>query len=262
MNLSREKHIIVQTARQAGKMLMQKFTTLNRAEVRKKGAHEVVTPADLASEKIILRAIKQHFPQDRILSEEAGLIGYKKSDRLWVADPLDGTTNFSMGNPLFSISIALVKNNQIILGVIYVPFLNELYLAEKDKPANLNNKKIKVSQVSQIKNSLLTFCHGNNTTSIRRAVKIHQYFKIAAKDIRQIGSAAIELAWVARGRTEAIIIPGAHSWDVAAGVLLVRQAGGAVTDMSGQNWTLKSKGIIASNKKINPALVKKIKKLK
>ena len=262
MNLQKEKTVITQAMRQAGKMLMRKFTTLNRAVVREKSQHEVVTPADLASEKIILSALKKHFPHHHILSEEAGLIGQEPSDYLWIIDPLDGTTNFSMGNPLFSISCALVKNEQIILGVIYVPFLNELYLAEKGKPATLNNKKIKVSSVNQIRHALFTFCHGNNLASIKRAINIHYYFKTAAKDIRQIGSAAIELCWVARGKTEAIIIPGAQPWDVAAGALIVRQAGGLVTDILGHSWNLKSHGFIDSNKKINDALIRRIKNIK
>ncbi len=262
MNLQTEKTIIIKTMRQAGKLLMQKFTTLNRAVVREKSQHEVVTPADLASEKIILSSLKKNFPHHHILSEEAGLIAHGSSEYLWIVDPLDGTTNFSMGNPLFSISIALAKNNQIILGVIYIPFLNELYLAEKGQPSKLNNKKIKVSSVNQIKHALLTFCHGNNLTSIKQATHIHYHFKTAAKDIRQIGSAAIELCWVARGKTEAIIIPGAHPWDVAAGSLIVRQAGGIVTDMLGHDWTPKSKGIIATNKKINDTLIRHIKNIK
>ncbi len=262
MNLTQAKRVAIQAAQQAGQTLMRRFTTLNRAMVRTKSQHEVVTPADLAAEKIILRAIKKQFPQHSILSEETGADTNPQSDYLWVVDPLDGTTNFTMGNPLFSISIALLKKQKIVLGLIYIPFLKELYLAEAGKPATLNHKKIKVSQVNQIKNSLLTFCHGNNETSIRQAINIHHYFKIAAKDIRQIGSAAIELAWVARGKTEAIIIPGAHPWDVAAGALIVRQAGGVVTDILGRPWTLKSNGIIASNKKISPTLVRKIKNLK
>ncbi len=262
MNLSQEKKIITQAMRQAGTMLMKKFTTLNRAVVREKSKHEVVTPADLASEKIILRAIKKYFPNHQILSEEAGSLGKTDSEYLWIIDPLDGTTNFSMGNPLFSISIALVKNNEIILGFIYVPFLDEMYLAEKNKPAKLNNKIIKTSNINKIDNALLTFCHGNDIASIKQANNIHYHFKTAAKDIRQIGSAAIELSWVARGKTEAIIIPGAHPWDVAAGVLLVRQAGGTVTDMLGHEWNLNSRGIIASNKKINNKLVITVKNIK
>jgi myo-inositol-1(or 4)-monophosphatase len=262
MDLTQEKNIAIQAAKEAGQILMKKFTTHNRANVRLKSKHEVVTPADLASEKIILRTIKKHFPQHGILSEEAGEKGSQESDYQWIIDPLDGTTNFSMGNPLFSISIALTQNNQLILGVIYVPFLDELYLAELDKPATLNDKEINVSEINKITEALLTFCHGNDEPSIKRAINIHHHFKTAAKDMRQIGSAAVELAWVARGKTEAIIIPGALPWDVAAGALLVRQAGGMITDMLGHDWDLNSRGIIASNQKINDVLVRTVKNIK
>lgn len=262
MTLKTEKQIAIKAAKKTGKMLMKKFTTHNRANVRLKNKHEIVTPADLASEKIILAAIKKHFPEHNILSEEVGKTGNQKSDYLWLIDPLDGTTNFSMGNPLFSISIALTKNERIVLGIIYVPFLDELYLAQAGKTSTLNNKKINISQVNKINDALLTFCHGNDGQSIKRAINIHHYFKTTARDIRQIGSAAIELALVARGKTEAIIIPGAHPWDVAAGVLLVRGAGGVVTDMFGHEWQLNSDGIIASNKKISDCLIRTVKNIK
>lgn len=256
------KQIAIQAAKQSGVLLLKKFKTLNRAVIQTKSKHEIVTPADLASEKIILKAIKNNFSTHRILSEETGKTGAKKSEYLWIVDPLDGTTNFSMGNPLFSISIALAKNDEIILGIIYVPFLDELYVAEKSKPATLNNKKIKISNQRKINQAFLTFCHGNDEQSLKRAINIYRKLKFAARDLRQIGSAAIELCWVARGKTEAIIIPGALPWDVAAGVLLVRQAGGSVTDMLGHDWNLTSKGIIASNKAINDVLIRQIKNIK
>jgi myo-inositol-1(or 4)-monophosphatase len=262
MNLTKEKRIATEVAKRSGKMLMSKFNTLGRANVRLKSKHEVVTPADLKSEKIILTAIKKNFPDHKILSEEVGKTGAASSDYLWIVDPLDGTTNFSMGNPLFSISIALAKNNKIIMGLIYVPFLNELYYSEMKKNSTLNNKKINVSNLAKINQALLTFCHGNDNQSINKANNIHYYFKTAAKDIRQIGSAAIELTWVARGKTEAIIIPGAHSWDVAAGALIVRNAGGTVTNMLGHEWSLDSDGIIASNKKISDSLIRTVKNIK
>lgn len=262
MNLSKEKQIAITAAKLAGQLLMKKFSTLNRALVRTKSKHEIVTPADLASERLILKTLKKNFPDHCILSEEAGQTGCARSGYRWFVDPLDGTTNFSMGHPLFSVSLALTKNQEIILGIIYIPFLNELYLAEAGKPATLNNKKIIVSDENKISHALLTFCHGNDEASIRRAINIHYHFKTVARDIRQIGSAAVELAWVARGKTEAIIIPGANAWDVAAGVLLVREAGGTVTDMLGHDWNLNSQGIIASNSKINDHLVRIVKNIR
>lgn len=262
MNLKNERQIATFAAKKAGIELLKKFKTFERSNIKTKSKHEIITPADLASEKIILAAIKKHFPTHRILSEEKGKTGAAKSDYLWIIDPLDGTTNFSMGNPLFSVSIALAKKNQIILGVIYVPFLDNLYVAEINKPSTLNGKKIKVSTQNEIGNSFLTFCHGNSAPALQRAVNIYRQLKHQARDLRQIGSAAIELAWVAQGRTEAIIIPGVPPWDVAAGALLVRQAGGAVNDMLGHEWNLNSEGIIASNKNINDELVRSVKNIK
>ena len=262
MNITQEKQIAIKAAKKAGKMLMKKFITHNRANVRLKSKHEIVTPADLASEKIILSAIKKHFPEHNILSEEVGKTGNQKSDYLWLIDPLDGTTNFSMGNPLFSIAIALAENNQIILGLIYVPFLDELYLAEKNKPATLNNKKIKVSSEHKIADAFLTFCHGNTQPAMQQAINIYKKLKLQARDLRQIGSASIEMAWVARAKTEAIIIPGVPPWDVAAGSLLVRQVGGICTDLNGREWNLNSHGIIASNKRISDCLIRIVKNIK
>ncbi len=262
MQLNKEKRIAKQTIKRAGKMLVKKFSTLNRAQVRSKSKHEIVTPADLASEKIILKDLKKEFPQYQILSEESGYSGDHSSNYTWIVDPLDGTTNFSMGNPLFGISLALAKKDEIILGIIYIPFLDELYLAEKGKKSTLNNKKINVSTINKIDQALLTFCHGNNQASIQKATNIHYHFKSHAKDIRQIGAATIELAWVARGKTEAIIIPGAYAWDVAAGSLLVQNAGGQTTDMLGHPWNLNSGGILASNPKINHQLIRHVKNIK
>jgi myo-inositol-1(or 4)-monophosphatase len=256
------KQIAIQSAKQAGRILLDYFAKLNRAQIKTKSKREIVTPADLASEKIILKNIKKHFPDHRILAEEQGQAGAKQSPHLWVIDPLDGTTNFSMGNPLFAVSIGLFKNNDMILGVTYVPFLNHLYLAARGKGAYLNQKRIKVSKENKIKNAFLTFCHGNDDQSVKQAINIYCKLKSPARDMRQIGSASIECAWVAQGKTEAIIIPGVNVWDVAAGALLVREAGGEVTDMNGHEWDLNSKGIIASNKVISDKLIRVVKNIK
>ncbi|MFH1889981.1 MAG: inositol monophosphatase family protein [Candidatus Kuenenbacteria bacterium] len=249
------KKIAIHSAQQAGKILLQYFNKLNRSDIKAKSKHEIITPADLAAEKIILKIIKDNFPTHKILSEEEGAAGAQESDYLWVIDPLDGTTNFVMGNPLFSVSIGLFKNDKIILGVVYVPFLNNIYAAEEGKGAFLNGKKIRASKVSKIKDAFLCFCHGGNDESVKQAIAIYHKLKFEARDLRQIGSAAIECAWVAQGKTEAIMIPGVSVWDVAAGALLVREAGGIVTDMLGHEWDLNSKGIIASNKMISDKLI-------
>lgn len=250
-----------EAAHKAGSVLMKYFYKLQKSEIKNKSKHEIVTPADLAAEKIILDLIKKKFPKHAILSEEAGSNG-KEAEYLWIIDPLDGTTNFSMGNPLFAVSIAVYKNNEPVAAATYVPFLKNIYWAEKGKGAYLNNKKIKVSQERKIERAFLTFCHGNNEASIKRAINIYARLKLETRDLRQIGAGSIECAWVAEGRTEAIIIPGAHPWDVAAGALLVREAGGIVTNIWGQEWNPQSEGIIAAGKNISDSLIKAVKNIK
>jgi len=249
------KQTAIKAAKEAGKLLLEKFKKLDRRNIKFKSKHEILTSLDLKAEKIILNIIKKRYPNHHILSEESGEMG-PKSDYLWIIDPLDGTTNYSMGNPIFCTSIALAYKNELMLGVIYAPYLKELYTAEKDKGAFLNDKKIKASSINKLSKALLTFCHGSKEKDIKRAIKIYQNLKLSGFDMRQLGSAELELGFVARGSTEAIIIPGAHVWDVAAGALLVREAGGKVTDFQGKKWNLKSKDILASNSRLHNQRIK------
>jgi myo-inositol-1(or 4)-monophosphatase len=248
------KQLAIKTAKEAGKELKKLFIT-RKVKATLKSKYEIVTTADKLAEKIILKDIRKHFPEHQILSEESGLTK-NKSDYLWVVDPLDGTTNFFMHNPIFSVSIGLFYKGEAILGVIYVPMLDELYVAEKGKGAYMNNKKLKVSNETKPSNSYLTFCHGNKTNNINKAIQIYNKLKKQARDFRQLGSAAIELAYVARGITECILIPGALRWDVAAGILMVREAGGRVTDFKNEEWNVKSKDMLASNGKVHKALLR------
>lgn len=254
--MQNEKEIAIRVAKQAGKELKKLFFS-RKIQLQEKSKREIVTSADLLAEKIILKEIKKNFPSHKILSEESGNSKII-SDYLWIIDPLDGTTNFFMHNPLFSISIGLLYKNEPLLGVIYVPLLDELYIAEKNKGATVNNKKIKVSNRRKISESYLTFCHGNKETHINKAISIYKTLKKEGKDFRQLGSAAVELALVARGITDSILIPGALPWDVSAGILLVREAGGKVTDFNNKRWTTKSKNMLASNAKIHNELLKRL----
>lgn len=251
------KRVAISAAKKAGKVLLIKYKNFNRGTVKLKAHHEILTKADLLSEKIILKEIKNNFSNHKILSEEAGQTK-NKSDYLWLVDPIDGTTNFSMHSPFWCISIGLAYKEKVILGIIYAPILGELYITEKGKGAKRNNKKIKVSKYT--KKALHTFCHGRENKHFKVALKYYTYQKLNELDCRQLGSAAIELAYVASGRTESIMIPGVNSWDVAAGVLMVREAGGKVTDFKGKEWTLKSRNMLASNGKVHRALLRVINK--
>lgn len=252
------KNFVTKLAKQAGSEIIKHF---NRDKIVKtKSKSQIVTQADLISNKIIITGLKKKFPTHSILTEEDGSTD-NRSPYCWVIDPLDGTTNYFIGSPIFAVSIALFFGHQPILAVIYAPAMNELYTAEKNQGAYLNGKRIKVSQVKNINHAFLTYCHGSSQKDIKRAIKIYNKIKLKSLDSRQLGAASLELGFVAAGRTECIMIPGANSWDVGAGVLLVKEAGGMATDFSGQNWNLQTKDIVASNGKIHQPLIKFLKNI-
>jgi myo-inositol-1(or 4)-monophosphatase len=225
-----------------------------------------VTEADTISERRIISAVKKNFPDHRILSEESGDSAVS-SDYIWIVDPLDGTTNFSMSNPLWSISIGVTYKREPLLGVIYAPFVGEIYLAEREKgvkiysPSLTKGRKMSVSSM-KAEEALHAFCHGHDQESLRRALKYYNHQKEHGFDCRQLGSAAIELSYVAAGRIDSITIPGTNPWDVAAGALMVREAGGKVTDFRNKRWTLDSKDIVASNGKVHENIIDSLKQSK
>lgn len=264
-NLKRLKQVAIKAALAGGDELLKRFEKFERRDIRFKKKHEILTSADLASEKKIISIVRKNFKNHNILSEEAGALK-NDSPYLWIIDPLDGTTNFSMHNPLWCVSIGVAFKKEVILGVIYIPFLNELYVAVKNQGAwfikpslSLKVKQIKVSTFSADK-ALHTFCHGNTQKDIKIALKYHSYQKLNNFDCRQLGSAAAELAFVSAGRTESIVIPGAKPWDIAAGVLLVREAGGKVSDIEGNFWNIDSRGVVASNNKVHKQVLNVVKK--
>lgn len=254
-----QKNLAIKAVKQAGKLIMRYYQQAD-LKMKHKSRHEIVTPADTGAEKIILGMIKKQYPQHQILSEESGL-NKKTSDYLWIVDPLDGTTNFYYKNPLFATSMALVYQGEIQFSVIWAPTIKELYLAEKGRGARLNGRSIQVSRQANPRNSLFTFCFGYRRPGIKRAFRIHEHYAINGLSIRQIGCASLEFAFVACGRTEAIIIPDISPWDIAAGALLVREAGGAVSDFTGQEWRLGLRDVLATNKKLQPKIIRDLKML-
>lgn len=244
----------MRAAKSAGNYLLKEFKDFNREQIKLKSQYEILTKADIGAERIILRELNQNFPDHDILSEESGDEGIK-SEYLWIVDPLDGTTNFSIHNPLWSVSIALAQRGEIIFGLIHVPFLAETYWAEQSGGAFCNTKKIRISNIKG-ERAFHTFCHGGTKESISLALKYYQKQKLSKFDCRQLGSAAIELCYVAAGRSESILIPGAHSWDVAAGALIAKEAGAVVTDFSGRAWNLNSKDLLATNGLVHEEILK------
>lgn len=225
--------------------------------VKKRGtAKELHLMQDLKSDKLIISAIKKKFPQHNILTEESGFID-KKSDYAWVIDPLDGSTNFARGNPFFAVSIALMKDKELLLGVVYAPYLKELYVAEKGKGAYLNGKKIHVSKTNTLAKSYLVSCEGGDATN-KQIAEINAKFLPLVKDMRKLGSAALESSSVAAGRSEAYIVRQISSWDVAAGVLLVEEAGGKVTDFEGKPWNGRKSNLVFSNGKVHGRILERL----
>jgi myo-inositol-1(or 4)-monophosphatase len=256
------KQLAILAAKQAGAYLVGQFK--RGVSWRLKHEHEIITPADKGAEQIILSLLRKHTPGYQILSEESGL-HKQKSDWLWVVDPLDGTTNFRVHNPLFSTSIALYKSGEPVLGVVYAPYLGDLFVAEKGKGTWLNGKRVHVSKTAVLNKAFLTYCYGQERKHMHRAVELYRYFKLKSLDMRQLGSAAIELAWVAAGRTESIVIPGTKPWDAAAGVLMVTEAGGKVTDFQGRPWRFVDKktgnislhvDLLATNSRLHQIILK------
>lgn len=225
--------VAVQAALNAGALLRQGFDTEFEIEP-KKGNQNLVTEYDKASEKRILSIIFQHFPDHSVLSEECGDINKGNNVVTWIIDPLDGTVNFAHNIPIFSISIAVALEKQIVCGVVYQPITQELFMAEKGKGAYLNGKRLAVSTKNQLEKTIMAtgFPYDVDKNPL---FCIDRFAAIQAKGIpiRRLGSAAIDLCYVAAGRFDAFWEVGLNPWDMAAGKLLIEEAGGKVTHWDG-----------------------------
>ena len=251
-----EKEIAVaeQASRAAGKILDRMFGRVNH--IVKKGDIDLVTEADLQAEEAILEIIHRSFPQDNILSEESGMHG-EISKRTWIVDPLDGTTNFAHGFPFFAISIALELDNEIVLGVVYNPQMDEYFEAVKGMGAYLNEAPIQISTTSDIEESLLAtgFAYDIHENP-HRVLKHFNRMIVKAQGIRRPGSAAIDLCYVAAGKLDGFWEEGLEPWDTAAGFLIVDEAGGTVTTMAGETYSPYLRTIVAANPFIHEAMIK------
>ncbi len=220
----------VEIAREAGALLAGYFERRVRFEL--KGEFDLVTEADRASEKLVVERLLTHFPSHAIVAEEGG--GHETSSEYrWYVDPLDGTTNFAHGFPMFNITMGLQRAGEAVAGVVYDPIRQEMFSAERGSGAYLNGKRIRVSGVRNLGESLSSTGFPSRKRS--HDVNIHFYYQVAmaSHGVRRTGSAAIDLAYVASGRLDFFWEFGLMPWDMAAGVLLVQEAGGRVSDMRG-----------------------------
>jgi len=220
----------VDIAREAGSLLANYFE--RRVAFELKGDFDLVTEADRASERLVIERLRSHFPQHSILAEEGG--GHESpSEYRWYVDPLDGTTNFAHSFPMFNVTLGLERAGEMIAGVIYDPMRREMFSAEQGAGAFLNNHRIRISGCKRLEDSLAST--GFPSRKRHQNVNIHFYHQMAmaSHGVRRTGSAAIDLAYVACGRLDAFWEFGLKPWDMAAGTLIVREAGGAVSDMKG-----------------------------
>jgi myo-inositol-1(or 4)-monophosphatase len=237
----------IETAREAGQILLEKFG--RKININKKGEIDLVTEADLAWEKLIVEKIKSHYPKHSILAEESGeAVREGENTWKWIIDPLDGTTNYAHGYPCFCVTIALEHQGEIVLGVTFDPTRDEVFAAEKGRGATLNNKPIFVTQTDELKESLLVTGFPYDI-ALRESNFISNFSEMLFKSraVRRDGSAAIDLAYIACGRFDGFWEEGLNPWDVAAGVLLVTEAGGRVSYYDGTEFSIYDPPICASN---------------
>ncbi|MCA1591473.1 MAG: inositol monophosphatase [Acidobacteria bacterium] len=238
----------IQTAREAGRVLAEKFGRV--LEVSNKGDIDLVTESDLAAEKLIVERIRSYYPRHRVLAEESGVTdadGGEASEYKWIIDPLDGTTNYAHGYPVFCVSIALEHKGRIVVGVIYDPTRDELFAAERGEGATLNARRIRVSETDNLNRALLCTGFPYDVRERGEFARHFTNFIMHAQAVRRDGSAALDLAYVAAGRFDGFWEEGLRPWDVAAGVLLVEEAGGRVTHYDGTPFDTYTPPIAASN---------------
>ena len=242
-------------ATREGAKVLQHFFNGTFTISNKEGFNNLVTEADHAAEKAIIDEIKKSFPDHFILSEEVGEIKMDSSYK-WIIDPIDGTVNFANGIPICCVSIGLEYNGKMIFGAVYNPLMNEFFFAERGEGATLNDKKIQVSQRENILECcLVTGFPYKYLDSENGPLQVFEKFIRAGLPIRRLGSAAIDLCWVAAGRFDGFYEHKLQAWDSAAGFLIVEEAGGKVTDFKGEPYSPYQPHIIASNGKIHNDLV-------
>lgn len=246
--MSRERAFAERVARDAGGEILRRYLMAGQPDVQVKGRpRDLVTEADRASEARILAAIRKEFPGDGIVAEESSP-GEIRGGRVWIVDPLDGTVNFAHGVPLFSVSIALAVDGVPVAGCVHAPYLEETYSASAGEGATLNGEPLRVSEESDPAQSLLCtgFAYRRNEVAENNLDNFVR-MELLARGVRRLGSAALDLAFVSCGRFDGFWELWLSPWDVAAGVLLVREAGGLVTEVGGGPDPLFGGSILAAN---------------
>lgn len=254
-------NVMVQAAMKAGRSLARDFGEVQNLQVSLKGPGDYVSQADRKAEEVIYTELSRARPGYSFLMEERGAVEGQDDQHRWIVDPLDGTTNFLHGLPMFSISIALERQGQLVAGVIYNPAMDELYTAERGGGAFLNDRRLRVAARSKLSDAVIGTGvphlgrghHGNYLIELRHVMG-------EVSGIRRFGSAALDLAYVAAGRLDGFWESNLSPWDMAAGILLIREAGGFATDLDGGNDMFDKGTIVAGNEAIHRVLMKTVKK--
>ena len=242
LSISANLNVMIKAAEKASKSIIRDFGEIEKLQVSKKGPHDFVTKTDKHVEKILIEELSKTKKNYSFLTEETGAIKNKDNENTWIIDPIDGTTNFLHGIPHFAISIALMSKEELLSGLIFDPIKDEMFFAEKDKGAFLNNQRLRVSK----KNSLDDCLFSSN----------HEGLKFSDLNMRCSGSAALDLAYVASGRLDGFFQNKINLWDVAAGALLIKEAGGIVNDID--KFDIKNIDIKASSDAINAKMLQKL----
>jgi len=249
----------VKAARKAGSIITRASFDLDKLTVRRKQQHDFVSEVDHAAEEAIISVLREAYPNHGFLAEESG---YKdrEAEYLWIIDPLDGTTNFLHGVPQYCVSIGLVHKGSITQGVVYDPNRNELFTATKGVGAYLNDRRIRVSKLDKLDDALVgTGFPFKVIANVDDYLRMLKNVMTTTSGVRRPGAAALDLAWVAAGRIDAFWELGLSPWDMAAGALLVREAGGLVGDLDGEDKFMDSGRIVASNGKLFSAMLQLLK---
>jgi myo-inositol-1(or 4)-monophosphatase len=255
--LSPEINVLEKVCIKASKTIIRDFGEIEKLQVSKKGPGDFVTKTDQKVEEIIIEELERARPGYNFLAEEGGTTKEKKSEFTWIIDPIDGTANFMHGIPHFAISIGLEKNGEIIVGIIFDPIKNEMFYAEKGRGAYLNNTRIRVSSRNTIGDSVAltggpAFAEENKQNFYNEYIAMSNH----CHQVRKLGSAALDLAYVAAGRAEIFWHKNLKYWDIAAGLIIVKEAGGTITDFKGKTFDLNNKELLATNSRLDSETVK------
>ena len=253
-------NVMVRACRKAAKTIIRDFGEIENLQVSIKGPGDFVTASDKKVEKILIDELQKARPNYSILSEEIGKISNDESFK-WIIDPIDGTANFLHGIPHFAISIGLEHDGEIICGIIYDPIKDDMFVAEKGNGSYLNNQRIRVSSRSKLENCII-FTGGPKIGVKNRELFLKEYNNVSSKvptSIRKLGSASLDMAYVAAGRCDGFWQRDLKYWDIAAGIILVRESGGFVTDFKGEKGYIQNKTILVTNSKINNEMIEILK---